>query len=262
MKLHFLGTGAADWDIKTRQPEDTQWRRFSSTLVDDKLLIDPGPHIFDYAEMTGQLHLFDNVTDIIITHSHQDHFNCQNTLKLCSGGRNCRVWGDMADLRKLYRVLGEDMTIDFHPVTPGQKFTAGGYKILPLHSNHATTDKDEITLNYIISKNGQKMFYGLDTGWFRTESWNIIRKAKFDCMVFELTMGDIAPGNKRIFCHTSIPMLEIMLQTLHAQGCMKPGCRSVATHLARYLHTDHASTRERLAPLGVDLAYDGMIYEF
>ena len=262
MKLHFLGTGAADWDIKTRTAADTEWRRFSSTLVDDKLLIDPGPHIFDYTGMTNQPHLFDNVTDIIITHSHQDHFNCQNTLKLCAGGRNCRVWGDMADLRKLKRTLGEDMTVDFRPVTPGKSFMAGGYKIIPVRSNHATTDKDEITLNYIISNGTQRMFYGLDTGWFRTDSWNIIRKKKFDCMVLELTMGEIIPGDNRIFSHTSIPMLQIMLQTMRAQGCMPESCRAVVSHLARYLHTDHQSTCARLAPLGVEVAYDGMIYEF
>lgn len=262
MKLQFLGTGAADWNIQKRTDADTEWRRFSSTLVDDTLLIDPGPHIFDYAEKTNQPHLFDNVTDIIITHSHQDHFNCPNTVKLCSGGKNCRVWGEIANLRKLNRVLGEDMTIDFRPVTPGKKFYAGGYEIIPTPSNHETTDLDEITLNYIISKNGQKMFYGLDTGWLPTESWRYLKKRKFDCMVLELTMGDIVPGDFRIFSHTSIPMLEIMLQTFRAQGCLNEDSKVIVSHLARYLHTDHASTVERLAPLGVDVAYDGLTYEF
>lgn len=261
MKLHFLGTGAADWNIADRR-EGMEWRRFSSTLIDDGLLIDSGPHIFDYTEKTGQPHLFDGVTDIIITHSHMDHFNSKNTLRLCSGGRGCRVWGDAADLRKLHRELGESMAVDFRVVTPGVKFYAGQYAILPLRSNHATSDRDEITLNYIIEKDSQKLFYGLDTGWFLYESWQSIRKNVFDCMVLELTMGDLVPGDDRIFGHTSIPMLEIMLQTLRRQGPMKPGCRAVVSHLARTLHTDHATTAARLAPLGVDMAYDGMIYEF
>lgn len=261
MELHFLGTGAADWNIKEREP-GMEWRRFSSTLIDGKLLIDPGPHIFDYAESAGLPHLFDNVTDIIITHSHQDHFNCKNTLRVCSGARNCRVFGDSASLRKLTRELGENTTVDFRTVTPGVRFYAGDYSIMPVRSNHGTTDKKEITLNYAIKNGDQQMFYGLDTGWFLYESWVRLRKMRFDCMVFELTIGDIAPGDDRIFGHTSIPMLEIMLQTLRAQGCMKPDCRAVATHLAKTLHTDHASTAAKLAPLGVDLAYDGMIYKF
>lgn len=261
MKLHFLGTGAADWNIKDRQP-NMEWRRFSSMLLDDTLLIDPGPHVFDYMEKTEQPHLLDNVTDIIVTHSHQDHFNCKATRRICSHGRNCRVWGDLGVLRKLTRELGEDMTVDFRPVTAGRAFVAGKYTITPLHSNHETSDKAEKTLNYIIKSDSQTMFYGLDTGWFRTESWNIIRKVKLDCAVFELTVGDITPGDARVFSHTSIPMLEIMLQTLRQQGCMASDCHALVSHLARTLHTDHASTCQKLAPMGVSVAYDGMIYEF
>lgn len=41
MKLHFLGTGAADWDINNPR-DDINFRRYSSLLVDDTLLIDPG----------------------------------------------------------------------------------------------------------------------------------------------------------------------------------------------------------------------------
>ena len=261
MKLHFLGTGAADWDISRRR-DDMEWRRFSSTLIDDTLLIDPGPHIFDFAEKNNLPNLFDNVRDIVITHSHPDHLNSANLLRVCSVSRGCRVWGDAASLRKINRELGESNAVDFRVVTPGYEFSAGDFRILALRSNHGTTDPEEITLNYSISRNGQKLFYGLDTGWLPYQTWCTIRHAGFDCMVFELTMGDIVPGDDRIFGHTSIPMLEIMLQTMRRQGCMKPGCRSVVTHLARTLHTDHMSTCARLAPLGVDVAYEGMIYNF
>ena len=67
MKLHFLGTGAADWDISRRR-DDMEWRRFSSTLIDDTLLIDPGPHIFDFAEKNK------NIDYIALGHIH----NAQN----------------------------------------------------------------------------------------------------------------------------------------------------------------------------------------
>jgi phosphoribosyl 1,2-cyclic phosphate phosphodiesterase len=261
MNLHFLGTGAADWVIEKRQPS-MEWRRFSSTLVDDRLLIDPGPHIYDYTDMNGLPGLFDRVTDIIITHSHQDHMNVRNLLRVCGSGRGCRVWGDSACLRKLKAELGSDMTVDFRCVTPGEHFFAGAYDILPVKSNHGTTDKNEVTLNYIITKDAKTMYYGLDTGWLPCETWIKIRKIRFDCMVLELTMGDIVPGDDRIFSHTSIPMLKIMLETFRKQGCAPEGCKIIVSHLARTLHTDHASTAASLAPLGVDVAYDGLTYEF
>lgn len=261
MQLHFLGTGAADWNINKR-PEGAEWRRFSSVIIDEKLLVDPGPHICDYAEKSGNPRLFDDLRNIIITHSHMDHFHPETTLRLCGGGRGCRVYGDAACLRKLHRTLGEDMTIDFVCISPFEKYGVGDYVIMPIPANHATDDAGEQTLNYVIWGGGKTMFYGLDTGWLPYAAWLKIRKIAFDCMVLELTIGDITPGDDRIFSHTSIPMLKIMLETFRAQGCAPAECRIIVSHLARTLHTDHASTSAALAPYGVDVAHDGLIYEF
>ena len=49
MKLLFLGTGAAG-GVTGHPLDDPNIRRCSSTLVDRDLLLDPGPHIFDFAE--------------------------------------------------------------------------------------------------------------------------------------------------------------------------------------------------------------------
>ena len=50
MKLTFIGTGAADWPL-IRPEEYTEFRRLSSTLVDDCLLIDPVPQVLDGLEI-------------------------------------------------------------------------------------------------------------------------------------------------------------------------------------------------------------------
>jgi len=49
MKLLFLGTGAADWSLDVQN--DPEYRRFSSTLIDEVLLIDPGPHVLNAIEV-------------------------------------------------------------------------------------------------------------------------------------------------------------------------------------------------------------------
>ena len=46
MKITFLGTGAADCPLK-RRDSMTEFRRLSSALIDDVLLIDPGPQIWE-----------------------------------------------------------------------------------------------------------------------------------------------------------------------------------------------------------------------
>jgi hypothetical protein len=53
MKLLFLGTGAADWPMK-KTTAMTEFRRLSAALVDDILLIDPGPQVFDALASFGR----------------------------------------------------------------------------------------------------------------------------------------------------------------------------------------------------------------
>ena len=81
MKIEFLGTGAADWKIEKRK-EGEFWRRCSSVLINDELLIDPGPHIFDYAEKTGRSDIFGGVKAMILTHSHSDHLNVATACRI------------------------------------------------------------------------------------------------------------------------------------------------------------------------------------
>ena len=45
MKLEFLGTGAADFRLE-RDEHTEGFRRYSSALLDSRILFDPGPHIF------------------------------------------------------------------------------------------------------------------------------------------------------------------------------------------------------------------------
>ena len=84
MKLTFLGTGAADWDINAYTP-GVFHRRFSSVLVNRDLLIDPGPHVFHYAEHSNDPHILDGVKNILVTHTHSDHFCPETVERLCAG---------------------------------------------------------------------------------------------------------------------------------------------------------------------------------
>ena len=82
MKLQFLGTGAADWNPK--KPETGEHRWLSSVLINDDLLIDPGPCVLDAIEK------FEidpkKIKYIIVTHRHSDHFNEETLKTLCGLG--------------------------------------------------------------------------------------------------------------------------------------------------------------------------------
>ena len=178
MRLHFLGTGAADWD-PNKPEKGHQYRRLSS------LLIDPGPCIYEFAQTYGYPKLFSEVKTVINTHRHRDHF-CQETL-------------DMLAL----------------PLTEVENFTTAetdAYRITAYPANHATAQNPQ---HFVIESkaDGKKIFYGCDGAWLLYPVWRALREQHFDAMIFDCTVGDV-PGDFRIFEHNTIAMVEIMCQTL------------------------------------------------
>ena len=261
MKVTFLGTGAADWDIRAYRDGEF-FRRNSSILINDDLLVDPNSHIFHFAEKNGTPDLFKNVKNIIVTHSHGDHFTPETVEKLCVG-KDCRIWADPACKRKLIRVLGEETAekISFVETARNRDYEIGGYKVTSLRSNHATEDPDEDTRLYLIEENGRILYYGCDSSWIPTTSWNIIREKPVNAMVLELTCGETATYDWRIFEHNTPEMLDIMLTMFRKYNLFAPDVTYYVSHLARTLHTDHEALVKYLEPRRVIPAYDGFSFE-
>ncbi len=261
MKLTFLGTGAADWDINAYTP-GAPFRRFSSALVNHDLLIDPGPHIFHFAETAGTPDLYDGVKNIIVTHSHADHFTPATVARLCLD-RDCTLWADAACHRKLVAALGEETAarIRFVETALNRDYAIGPYTVTPLRSNHATDDPDEATRLYLIEDAGRILYYGCDSAWIPTTAWNVIKGKAVNGMVLECTCGTTARHDWRIFEHNTLEMLELMLTTFRKYHCFAEDVQYYASHMARTLHEDHEKTSATLAELGVTAAYDGLAVE-
>lgn len=260
MKLLCLGTGAADWTDKDRVP-GPEWRNFTSTLFDGTLLIDPGPHIFRFAKEHDMPDLFDNITDVLVTHSHGDHFSPATVKALWEekprhliGGFGC-----MQRLKEYDPFFAAK--VDFTELKPFEGTTAAGYEISALPANHSTTIPTEIPFHYILQKDGKLLYYGMDGAWMRKESWIAIRKwAHFDAMILEATVGDVE-GDFRIFEHNNIRMVEEMLKTFRKMGTLKPEGKVYVDHMAKTLHTDHETLKARLAPSDITPCFDGMEIE-
>jgi phosphoribosyl 1,2-cyclic phosphodiesterase len=263
MNLTFLGTGAADWNLPLDHVKISKsHRRFCSAIVDGTLLIDPGPHIFDFAEKNGTPEMFDGLKYVIITHSHADHL-CTATVEELSRRTGCKFLGSdaVADKLRATSRAFEHGEIDFTPIDYETHYRLGSYRILPLRSNHATENPYEVTLNYVVEteENGEikRFFYGLDSAWINLHTWLIIRSMRMQAMILECTIGDV-DGDFRVFEHTSIPMLEIMLSSMRANHYCAEDAKIYVSHMARGLHTSHDELVERLKPLNVTPAYDGM----
>ncbi len=250
MELLFLGTGAADWRQDERK-ENEFFRGLTSTLIDGHLLVDPGPTVLDFCERNGYSGLLGEVTDMLVTHSHEDHLSPGFVEYLC-GSRERNVWCNRASAEKLKKIKN----CNIHLMAFPDVCKVGEYTVTALRANHSPIREGEESLIYTI-ENGEKcLFYGLDTSWLPCESWFIMRKKKFDGMIIEITLGD-GIGDRRIFEHTNIRMAEEMLATFRSVDIMKPGCKVFGTHFSRFAHEDHERLSKRLESFGVTAAYDG-----
>lgn len=227
MKLHFLGTGAADWDIKTPSAH-RNFRRFSSILIDDILLCDPGPCVFEFEKTMGYPSLLRSVTDIICTHRHSDHYAPETVEKLSPAV--------------------------FHTVPAWKTLETERHMISAYPANHATAENP---VHFVIESktDGKRIFYGCDGAWMFYDTYRALMKTTFDVMIFDCTIGDIK-GDYRIFEHNNIAMVKEMKDTF-SKICP---C-FVVSHLARTLHEPHEVTAEKLAADGIITAYDNLVME-
>lgn len=223
MKILFLGTGAADYsaaDFGTKG-----YRRNSSALIDEKILIDPGPCVPEAIKTFGVNP--QKIKYVICTHSHSDHFNTDTLNFLQENGAEFIRFSD-----------NETKTVD-------------GYEITALKGNHSIDVK-----HYLISDTKSRLFYGLDSAWLMYDEIAAIKKSPVDFAVLDATIGFIE-GDYRIFEHSSLNMIIEMQKSL--KNHIKRFCIS---HLAKTLHPDHETVKESMKPFGIEVALDGFEAEF
>jgi phosphoribosyl 1,2-cyclic phosphate phosphodiesterase len=250
-EMIFLGTGAADWNLAMKN--EGFFRRNSSCLIDKKLLIDPGAHIFSFIEDFNVPDLFDELTDIIVTHFHSDHINKESVLRLAEN-RSLRVGCD----KRTMEHIGEHPNITYTLFKPYIEYNVGDMIVTPLLANHdIVADGENFAFNYYIeTKDGKSIFYGLDSAWILRPTWEYLKKKKFDAFIFDCTVGD--KDDWRIFEHNTIPMIRKMVEEINAKELMKEGGKLIASHMARTLHKSHEDTAEILEKINMITAFDGM----
>ena len=76
--------------------------------------------------------------------------------------------------------------MQFHELTPFEKFKIEDYTIYPLPSRHMRT---ETALIYLIEHNGKTILYGNDSSMFYDEVWEFLKGRTLDCVSLDCTMG-------------------------------------------------------------------------
>ena len=223
MKITFLGTGAADWELSEHKGL-SGFRRNSSVLIDGTLLIDPGPHVLDAIETFGIDK--DAIKYIINTHCHRDHY-CGETVRALSAAT-------------------------FIPTPAGSTTVIGKYTVTSLVANHATCPG---ATHFIISDGEKRIFYGMDGAWLNYAEMQAIRNGGLDLAVLDGTVGN-GLGDFRIFEHNDLSMVRNIKKSLSNDVR-----RWFINHMARTLHASHEELTEDMARDGIEVAFDGLTVE-
>lgn len=254
IKIQFLGTCACDFSPKLENEFkncfDKDARRSSSMLINDNILVDCGMHTLkslDIAKIP-----YDQITDILITHTHDDHFVLENIEKIAkSRHAPLRLWvredAGVPEIENVEIVKMKLMT----------KYEKCGVKVTGTPANH---DASTAPQHLLIEIDEKKIYYACDGGWIMSEALNYLCGANLDLFVVDTTIGDYE-GDYRVAEHNSIPMIRHMLPALKTNKIISEKTKVYLSHLAPSLHKTHNETEKIAEKFGAFVAYDGLAME-
>ena len=262
LKVRFLGTGAADWNGKNEQGEQ---RRFSSVLLDNRVLIDFTSTAFDMLPADCKPKI------LFYTHSHRDHYEPEAALRL--GVKYVYVSDTWYDIAKMeFSRAAKELKMElpmFVPVFIGQPVCVDDLVLTPFAANHSTDNMFEQTLIYLVEKKDVRLLYATDTSGIPSNSARQIgidvhKDGKpITALIMEATMGLDHYMDYRIFGHSSVQDVERTVRVLTAtkRYIAVDGQPVYLTHLARTLHGSQSELDATL-PKPLVAAYDGLEVTF
>lgn len=259
LKVRFLGTGAADWCGPRTAGE---WRHLTSVLLDDCVLI-------DFRWSATEVLPKGAVPEIVFyTHSHGDHYNPDDAVRLGVKRVYCGdTWAQDAtkELSAAAARAGRPAP-DVIPIRIGEKVRVGNLVFTALPANHMTGREGEQTLIFLVEKGPVRLLYATDTGGIVGHAARLagidahVEGEGITALIMEATMGSGHDDDFRIFNHSSIGDVARTVRVLKDVGRYRPrtpGQKVYLTHLARSLH----GTQEEIAaaaPSPLAPAYDGL----
>lgn len=271
MKLRILGSGGGegfpapfcccDHCETARRLGGKSLRSLSQSIIDDALLIDfpadTPSHCMRFGVRLG------NIENILITHSHGDHYmpqlfstrgsvyahNMQYADVHIYGPKNLKEICDDAPMEK-----GIREHIHFEALEFGVPVQIGTYKVTPLKALHAP---DLGSMNYIIERDGKTILYLLDSGYPTKETLAYLQELgkRFDLVVMDATAGTTVPFG--FHYHMGYEENKMLKKELESLGLADGRTQFVVTHITHNLSEHHEAVEAIFAGTGIQVAYDG-----
>jgi len=286
MKITFLGTSAGEeypgiWCdcencAKARALGGRNIRRNSCLAIDDDVMIDIGKTAHIQAERFG--FNMRKIRTLLVTHSHLDHFDlhtlwarrltpgCDSLSdaekKSASSPRftaapRLAMLGNAQVFEKLSGYVDLDACgIDFTLAKPFQEYHFNDLSVYTLEGNHK--DDDGRSLNFMISHGGLKFLYLADTGWPLDQTFDALRRHKYDFIITEGTFGFGVDSEYHMRLEKNIRLLRYFNENMLWKN--KPAY--YLTHIAPHWTPPHDEYAAIVEEAGMILAYDGLTVEF
>jgi phosphoribosyl 1,2-cyclic phosphate phosphodiesterase len=272
MKVQILGTAAAEgWPAvfcdceachNARKLGGKNIRTRSSLQIDDLLKIDLPPDTYHHVITYNlQLHI---LKYLLLTHSHHDHCFTDELLMLdppfafTDRPDKMRVFGNRECLMRVAQTKKcspQDLPDEYTEIQAFQTLHLSPYEVVTVKALHGT---DEQPLNYIIERDGRSFLYSCDTGLYEQPTWDFLSGRRVDMVISECTYG---PERREFPGHMGMPTVCEFRRQAEDIGLSDSNTRWVLTHFSHGGKAMHEELVAQAAPLGFEIAYDGMMIE-
>ena len=290
MKLQYLGTAAAEaipalfctceFCEEARRRGDSELRLRSGAVVNDRVLIDCPPDVYESCRRHGIP--LEKVTDVVITHIHSDHlavgeliYRCAPSFCIRSSPEKLRVWGTDAVRRRIEGDPEAKLILqgcEIHTIRYYEPFTVSGVTFTALPANHMQPPPEEgepcvptspdTPCNYLLEQDGKRLLYLHDTGVPFEEVFDFLRGVRLDAVSLDCTCGP----QSCCYGHMGLPENAAVRDRLIRQGSADTETRFFANHFSHngLRAGDALYTREKLYDAcsvhGIVPSHDGMSF--
>ena len=278
MRITFLGTAAATafplafcscpacsagWE---RGGKD--FRRRSSVVIDEDMIIDLGPDImtaaFDFGLDLRKIRFW------LQTHAHSDHFDAGHLITrwaeyAAEGVRPLDLVASRETILQMSERLSmeepgaslekpdwlERLQLRIHPVRHGDSVVIGRRCVTAVESAH---DIRGGSLLYVVSEGDKAFLYATDTVRFTDRAMDLLKGFRLDAVAIDHTYGPRINGSG----HLNAGQAAEEISRLRSAGILKQEGRALATHISHEGMPPHRDLEAFAMRHGYETAYDGL----
>ncbi len=258
MEVLLLGTGAADGipnvfcacPTCTDHRDRGELRTPTSVLIDNRLLIDPGPEAPRQVSRLGRDLI--GCTTMLVSHAHSDHLDPAVLLHRSWVTQTpLQVVGPAAAIEWSANWLDPAQTsVTFTTLTAGQMVEIDGYLIEALAANHHAYTG---ALCYHLGDGTSSLLYLTDTGLLPPATLKAVTGRQVDLVLLEDTFGTASDKGDQ---HLNLVAFATTVAQLREVGAIGANSRVVPVHLG-HDNPPLAELRQAMADIGAEVLSDG-----